>query len=107
MQVALSKWPIGLCREIATIDSAAIVTHLADRLSFERAYDDLDQFSAAVFETGGGVLALHLYDNIPTGDFTLIAMDETGDDLAALNVFLAWSGIPDAAVKWRRPATRE
>ena len=102
MQVPLSDWPAGLCREVATIDPVAVAEHLGSRLNFEDDRDDLDEFSAAIFIANGVPFALQLYQHIPTGNFTLIAMEDTTDDLGSLNAFLSWSGMPTEAVKWRR-----
>ena len=103
MQVPLSDWPAGLDREIATIDPVAIAEGLGARLRFERDHDDLDRFTAAILIIDGTYFALQLYDNIPTGHVTLIAMNDVTDDRASLDAFLRWSGIPPGAVTWRRP----
>jgi len=44
---------MGLNREIATIDAASVIPNIGPRLVFERDYDDLDWFSAAVFTASG------------------------------------------------------
>ena len=101
MQIPLSDWPPGLYREIAMLDAASVIEHLGARLTFERDHDDLDGFSAAVFTIGETLFALQLYDNIPTGNFTLIVIGNSDDDRARIDAFLHWSGIPPAAVAWR------
>lgn len=103
MQIALSDWPARLCREIATIDATTVSQQLSGKLTFERGHDDLDAFSAAIFMVDQAYFALQLYDNIPTGDFTLLVMNDLVDDLLSFQTFLKWSGVPMGAVKWRLP----
>lgn len=93
---------MGLCQEIATLDPSAIAHHLSSRLVFERDYDDLDAYSAAVFTIDGKPFALQLYDNIPTGHFTLIATENPDGDQASIQAFLNWCGAPRSALRWER-----
>jgi hypothetical protein len=103
MQIPIQHWPKGPWREIATIDPAGVMENLGSRLTFERDFDDLDDFTAAVFTANEMLFALLSYDGIPTGDFTLMAMCDALDDQRSLAAFLIWSGIPEEAVRWRRP----
>jgi hypothetical protein len=107
MQIPLSKWPTGLWREIATIDSHIVVEHLGSRLTFERDHDDLDAFSAAILTIGAVHFALRLYDHIPTGHVILIATENAVGDQASIETFLNWSGVPHSAVMWSRPGGTE
>jgi hypothetical protein len=107
MQIPISDWPMGLCQEIATFDPLAITEHLGSRLTFERDQDDLDAFSAAIFTIDAEHFALQLYDNMPTGHFTLIATENPAGDRASVESFLNWSGVPHSAVMWRRPSDTE
>lgn len=105
MSKSQNKWPLGLSHELATIDAVAVRKHLVPTLSFSRDHDDLDSFSFALFDADGQTFALQLYDNAPTGDFTLIKRTQDANDGESLNAFLRWSGIPKAAVKWVRPSS--
>jgi hypothetical protein len=101
VQVAISQWPSGLCREIASIKQASIEQALYLNLKFERDFDDLDYYSAAVFRIDELIFALQRYDGIPGGAYTLIVMNEPVDDSASLTKFLVWSGLTEDAVSWR------
>lgn len=101
MQIPLSDWPHGLSLEIATLDRLSVEQALQARVVFERAADDLDSYSAAVFSLDGVHFALQLYDHAPTGNYTLIVMDAPADQQAELSAFLAWAGLPDGIVAWR------
>jgi hypothetical protein len=92
MQIPLSDWPAGLCREIAAIEPSAVTEHLASRLVFDRDRDDLAAFSAAIFTIDGVPFALQLYDQIPTGHFTLIVTTNLSGDQTSVENFLNWSG---------------
>lgn len=102
MQIQLADWPEGLCREIASIDATSVRRSLDSLLKFERSFDDLDGFIASVFTIRGVLFALQLYDNIPTGDFTLIVNDNRVDDTERLAIFLAATGIRRSDVTWVR-----
>lgn len=106
MQVPINDWPLGLCFEIATLDRLSVEQALKARVAFERASDDLDSYSAAVFSLDGVHFALQLYDHAPTENYTLIVMDAHADQQAQLIAFLAWAGLPDSSVAWRRPDER-
>lgn len=103
MPTSQANWPLGLEHEFATIGALAVREFLSPTLAFCRDHDDLDSFSYAVFEADGQTFALQLYDNGPTGDFTLIRRLSDASDVESLATFLRWSGIPEAAVKWVRP----
>lgn len=103
MSTPQSEWPLGLCHELATIDALAVRKHLVPTLAFSRDHDDLDSFSYALFEAEGQTFALQLYDNAPTGDFTLLGRTQDASVGESLDSFLRWSGIAKAAVKWVRP----
>ena len=104
MPTSASDWPLGLNHEFATIDAEAVRECLGPTLAFSRGHDDLAGFAYALFEADGEKFALQLYDNIPTGDFTLVRRPGGMTDLESLAAFLRWSRIPEAAVKWVRPA---
>jgi hypothetical protein len=89
---------MGLSREIATLEAASVSAALGGKLTFERDCDDLDSYAAAIFTVEDVPLALQLYDNSPTGDFTLITMAAAARDRDSLEAFLAWSGLPASAV---------
>lgn len=99
MQIRVADWPMGLNQEIALIDVQAIE---GLGLTFERDFDDLDYFAAAIFSDDAKLFALQRYDNSPNGGYTLIVRQGADDDDGEILAFLTMFGLPFEAVIWTR-----
>lgn len=99
-----NDWPDGLSEEVAVIDVS--IDELEDRLniSFNKDYDDLDNYKYYVFKFDEGYCALMRYDNAQINGVTLIIeQHESQRHDEVIKDFLDRLHISDRKIIWRRP----
>ncbi|MBL0915632.1 MAG: hypothetical protein IBJ13_08995 [Sphingopyxis sp.] len=99
MQIRIVDWPAGLNREIALVDDRAVE---GLGLTFERDFDDLDRFTAAILSDGIKAFALQRHENRPGAGFVLIAAEPIDDDANEIGAFLKLTGLSAESIIWRR-----